>query len=225
MAFTGWVWGMDGATLGRLIECTDADPPRIAFANQAAILPVQQAWLDRLAQGGDDPVSFAALPPVQLVVDCPDFAPDYFVWGGLSLVSAALRATLALSPGMVEYLPVDARRSRPEVIARDYRVMNPLLVRPLIDLKRTPHERLPVQRADGSIGEDILLTPERRQYWRADFVADAPLFRVAHSGAIVVDDALAGHVLAAGATGVVFQDVTSDRAQSALVLKAFEPSA
>ncbi|MBC9032855.1 hypothetical protein IAG41_10670 [Sphingomonas sp. JC676] len=81
-----------------------------------------------------------------------------------------------------------------------------------------------MQRADGSIGEDILLTPERRQYWRTDFVADAPLFRVVHSGAIVVDDALAGRVLAAGATGIVFQDVTSDRAQAGLVLKALETS-
>jgi hypothetical protein len=225
MAFDGWVWGIDAATFGRLIECTDGDPPRLFLANQAEILPIQQAWLDRLARGGDGPISFAALPLVQLVVDCPDFAPDYFVWGGLSFVSAALREALALAPGVVEYLPVDASRSRPEVIARDYRVMSPLFVRSLIDLKHTAHERVPVQRADGSIGEEVLLTPERRQYWRTDFEADVPLFRAAHSGAIVADDAVAGRVLAAGATGVAFQDVTSDRAQSELVLKALETSA
>jgi len=225
MTFTGWVWSIDRATLDRMIECTDADPPRIAFANQGDILPIQKVWLDRLARAGDGPVSLAALPPVDLVIDCPDFAPDYFVWGGLSLVSATLREALALPPGIAEYLPVDAGRSRPEAIAQDYRVMNPLLVRPLVDLKRTAHERVPVQRADGSIGEDILLTPERRQYWCADFTADVPLFRAAHSGAIIADDELADRVLAAGATGAVFQDVTSDRAQSTLVLKALEPSA
>jgi hypothetical protein len=219
VGFSGWLWSLDADTLDDLLRGAQADPPQIGFANDAALLPMQQRLLDRLAATENGDVRLDQFGPVELAVTRRGFAPDYFVWGGISFASAALRQVLALSPDVIEYYPVNADRSRPDVIARDYRIMHPVAVRPLIDLQHTPHERLPVQRSDGSIADAILLTPERRQYWRNDFVADVPLFRAAHSHAIVAEDTLAERILAAGMTGVVFQDITSDRAQREFVLK------
>lgn len=39
-----------------------------------------------------------------------------------------------------------------------------------------------------------MLDPEVRQSWRENFVADVPLFRAAHSTALIVDDAIAARV-------------------------------
>ncbi|SOB88328.1 hypothetical protein SAMN06297144_3479 [Sphingomonas guangdongensis] len=219
MTFTGWVWGTDAATLDALLSAFAAEPPQIGFANDEVLTPFQWRRSDAFAAVEDGTVELEPTPPIELLLSRPGLAPDYFLWSGYSFASAALREVLALPPEVVRYLPVDARHSTPDVIAQDYRNMTPVQVRPLIDLRQTAHERVPMQRRDGSIGEGVLLTPERRQYWRDDFAADVPLFRAAHSQAIIAGDALAERVLAAGMTGVAFQDVTSDRAQRELVLK------
>lgn len=218
MAFRGWIWTVDASTLQSLVEATLAEPPRIRFANQAALLPGHGRWSDQLAATQNGSVSLPPLPPVEMVLDLPGFAPDYFQWGGFSFASAALRAQLALPADVVEYLPVDTRSCRPEAAARDYQVMNPVRVRPIIDLARTAHERAPMQRWDGTIGDGVILPPEQPQYWQSGFMADAPLFRAAHSHAIIVDDALARRLLSEGLTGLAFQDIASTRGQAETVL-------
>ncbi|MEJ2408208.1 MAG: hypothetical protein P8Y48_02435, partial [Novosphingobium sp.] len=180
--------------------------------------PIQEAWREQKRACGDEPAPLP-LPPVQLEIDCAGFAPDYFVWGGLNYVSARLRAIIDLPDGFVEYLAVDARKSRPEVIAQDYRIMNPLMTRSLVDLERTAHEVLETVRMDVSTETVVVLTPEHREYWREGFVPDVPLFRMRYRGRIVADDAIATGVLEAGVTDVVFRDYVCDEAQTAIALK------
>lgn len=223
-----WLIGGSLESMPRLQDMENERPPRFEFANLRAVheygLRVDDAF-----DGDDDAerelLEFDGMPmPVFRIAD-PTFRLDYFDQG-IRCVSLRLREAFGLASAVVRYRDVDLDGSPPALRAQQYQAFHVVAFADLIDWNRTAGQALDVPRPDGSIRKLWRLAPpnpvgsSRRIYWRDNFTPPAPLFRVAGTSWTVATDSLADRVMRAGITDLVLQDVTSDRAQTELVLRA-----
>lgn len=193
----------------------DCDPPRIAIHNADAVIEyLENDWETTIEEPGTGRRLLDPPPPtIELAVTEPNFAPDVFIHETF-YISAALREAMALDSDDVQWFPVDARRSTPEVRAKRYCMMHATRQADPIDYARSEGvwldlrdpwgEPYRVWQAQAPGGE----ARRARMVWRDDFVPPAPLFSCLTGGDLVTDD-LAERVRAAGLDGVVFRDATN----------------
>ena len=157
-----------------------------------------------------DPVRFPEdFPATRLRITRSDIAPDLL---GLcySLASRRLRDVLAQPDDVVQYLPVDASESRPNVQAQDYRVMRLLRRQTVVDLAASEVE------FDEILADDPTQPPRRFPWFTTRIIlADAsPRYEIftdtVDVGTWYCTDALAQRVLEQGCTGVDFLLPESD---------------
>ena len=197
-------------------DMVDAKPPTFEFVNRRAMmkpLSLDGAMADR--DGRSDRIT-----PI-IRITSPDFALDYFDWG-LSCASARLRAALGDVGGCMRFRPLDVSGSSPAVVEQAYEVLEVTASADPIDETRTPGEVIDVPGLDGKVSKEwIIGLPAHgdRVFWREDFVPPAPMFRVKGTPWVLATDALADRVMRAGIKDVVFQDLTSNRAQTEVVLR------
>ena len=202
-------------------------PPRFALVNGDAIHAAENAVRERtpaLSCQDQDEHCFAASPTPHLVITHGQFAPDY-LWPGIHLASARLRAAFDLGPAAIEYRDVDTSGSTAQVQAADYKVFRVVQQADPVDLRRTHgHEPDRDAHGDPTVAWMTSITgphaPPRPTVWRDGFVPPAPLFRDRH-GRFIATDALADRVMRAGISDVTFQDVTSEASLRALTLRQF----
>ena len=202
-------------------------PPRFVLVNDDAIHAAENAATGRmpaLSHQDWDERHFAAGPTPHLVITHGQFAPDY-LWSGIHLASARLRAAFDLGPAAIEYRDVDTAGSTAQVRAADYKVFRVVQRADPVDLRRMHgHEPDRDVHGDPTTAWTTSITgphaPSRPTVWRDGFVPPAPLFRDGH-GRFIATDALADRVMRAGISDVMFQDVTSEASLHALTLRPF----
>ena len=157
-----------------------------------------------------DPVRLPAdFPAMQLRITRSDIAPDFL---GLSyrLVSRKLRDALAQPEHVVQYLPVDATESHPNVQAQDYRVMRLLRRQTVLDISASDVEfrELP---ADDPVGPPIRLASFTRMAFLSHASTRYEIFTdTTERSTWLCTDPLAQRVLEAGCTGIEFVLPESD---------------
>jgi hypothetical protein len=129
----------------------------------------------------------------------------------IDCASLRLRRALGLTDAVIRYRDIDIEQSPPADCIQEYRAFHIVAPADPTDGSRTAGQLL---------GKQWLLAhplnpdgPPRRIYWRDDFVPPATLFRA--FGAPPSADT----VMRAGIIDLVFKDITSDRAQTAVVLR------
>lgn len=200
-------------------------PPRFALVNSDAIHTTGHAVFNGIPilgnQDWDEPY-FNALPTPHLVITHGQFAPDY-LWPGIHLASARLRAAFDLGPDAIQYRNVDTTGSTDRVRAADYRMFRVVQRADPVDMRRMyGHEPDRDEHGNPTIAWITSITgphaTPRPTVWRDDFVPPAPLFRDWH-GRFIATDALADRVMRAGILDVMFQDVTSEASLHAITLR------
>jgi hypothetical protein len=221
-----WMVSSSVESMQHFLDLEDEEPPRFEFVNRDALF---QHW-DRFlgseydAYGDDERelLEFDAMPtPVFRIAD-PAFRPDYLEKSSIQCTSLRLRQALGLTEAVIRYRDVKLDQSTPAVRAQEYQAFQVVHFADLIDWNRTPGQVLEHRRPDGSIRRQRYLAHPldgQRTYWRDDFTPRAPLFRVFGTPWTLATDALADRVMRAGITDLVFQDITSDRAQIELVFR------
>jgi hypothetical protein len=215
-----WLVGAALEVLARAAELIDRRPPALVVdrsgqARRRAAAALEQQRRPEVA-GVPGPIDPARWQPIELTITEPSFCPDFLheqAW----FVSARLREVLALDEAVAQYLPVDDRRSHPAARAQDYRLLHVHAVRDAIDPARAKLMTLDYPELDGRVSRQVVGV--ETIVWRADFVADVPLFRDPRDQRVFATDALAERVLRAGIADMAFQDVTSPLGRTTLVLK------
>jgi hypothetical protein len=223
------LWLISGSleSMQYVLDMEDERPPRFEFVNRDAIhdytLRIEDEYYEH-----DDPeherLRFNDMPmPVFRIAD-PAFRLDYFFHQGIACASLRLRRALGLTGAVICYRDIDMDQSPPAVRAQEYQAFRVLASADPIDWSRTTAEVFEIRRPDGSIRQLRLRAPPtptdpRRVYWRDDFKPPAPLFRAIGTPWTLATDQLADKVMRAGITDLVFQDLTSDRAQTGVVLR------
>jgi hypothetical protein len=220
-----WLIGSSSEVSAQTLALLDRKPPALVVEDARTASP--HALLERLQRrmqqpasdlaGTSQPVDSASYRPKILTITDATFAPDFFVHGAW-FVSARLRRAIGSADGCVQYLAVDATACHAAARQQDYRVMHPFAVRDVIDPDRSEVVYRTVPAADGSRGRQV--SHVARVVWRREAAVDVPIFRDPRDQRFFATDALAERLLRAGITGMAFQDITSERAQSELVLKA-----
>lgn len=147
------------------------------------------------------------VPPPRLALPARLFAPDFFYSGSFIFVSRLLREVLALPPEVVEYTPAEVVDPVEAVQAKDYQRMRVLPEEAgALDPERSGCE---IKEYPSPINGQMV----RRFGWpdpivlHPGFRPRTPLFRLAESPTIVLaTDELAQRVMAAGCTGIHFED-------------------
>ena len=170
-------------------------------------------------------LEFDTMPvPVFRIVD-PAFRLDYWRKGRIYLASSRLRQAFDLTDTVIRYRDIDLDQSPSAVRAQKYQAFQVVPFADPIDWSRTAGHWLDVARPDGSISKRWFIVPPNpvgppnRICWRQDFTPPAQLFRAAGTQFMLATDALADRVMRAGITDLMFQDLTSDLAQTELVLR------
>lgn len=223
------LWLIGGAleSMEYLFGLEDQRPPRFELANLLAVGHARRRVESECA-GRDDAeralLEFEGMPmPVYRIADAA-FKLDFFWHAGLQCASLRLRRALGLTDAVIRYRDVDIQSS-PAVRAQQYQVLHVVPLGDPIDWSKTAGQTLEVRRPDGSIRKRWFLAapnpvgPPNRIYWRDDFTPPAPLFRAVGTPWTLATERLADRVMRAGITDLVFQDVTSDRAQTEIVLR------
>lgn len=174
------------------------------------------AAIDGHLVGQIEGADLSKAPTPRFKATAEDFAPDLFFLGEL-FASKRLIETLALPQASVQLLPVDCSACPPAMRAQDYKVLNLLTFANPMDRERSwPSIYTDVELSDGT--STFLWSaepwqpgmPVPRLFWREDFIAPAPLFRVPGKHWAMATDALAGRVIRAGFDDVMFHDLTND---------------
>src|SRR5215813_9900041 len=222
-----WVVGGSLESAEYAYGLADERPPRFELVNQAAVYDYRRR-VESEYPGHDgaehERMWFNDMPmPIFRIAD-PAFRLDYFHMG-IPCASLRLRRALGLTDTVIRYRDIDLDQSPPAVRERGYQAFHVLTVADPIDWSRTAAVVLDVRRPDGSIRKQRYVAPPnpvgppQRIYWRDDFKAPAPLFRAVGTPWTLATDPLADQVMRAGITDLVFQDITSDRAQTGVVLR------
>ena len=166
------------------------------------------------ATGNWDAVNFVLpddFPIVRIALTQTNFAPDYFGHDGFYFCSARLRDALAQPEDVIQFLPIDLIAGGEAVRAQDYRRMHLLARQPAMDIARSDCEL-----------KEVTHQVTGRVFTRVDWIDRfalldglEPRTEMFHPeeapGRILVTDALAARVLAAGCTGLEFRDPEIDR--------------
>jgi len=222
-----WVIGGSLESAQYLYGLEDERPPRFEFVNRLAVHEYRRRVESEFHEYDDaehERLWFNDMPiPIFSIAD-PAFRLDYFN-PGIPCASLRLRRALGLTDAVICYRDIDLDHSPPAVREHGYRAFHVLTFGDPIDWSRTAAMVLDVRRQDGSIRKQRFVAPPnpvgppQRIYWRDDFKAPAPLFRAVGTPWTLATDPLADTVMRAGITDLVFQDVTSDRAQTEVVLR------
>jgi hypothetical protein len=224
------LWQISGApaSMEYLFGLEDEQPPRFELVNAVAFGDARRrVWSEYAARedGERELMEFEGMTmPVYRIADAA-FRLDFFWHLGLQCASLRLRQALGLTDAVVRYRDIGVQEAPPAVRAQRYQALHVVPIGDPIDWSRTAGQSLEVPQPDGSTRERWFIRPPNpveppnRIYWRDDFTPPAPLFRAVGTAAILATDALADRVMRAGITDLVFQDVTSDRAQTELVLR------
>lgn len=145
-------------------------------------------------------------PIARIALTQTSFAPDYFRQGGFAFCSGRLRDALAQPPEIIQFLPIELIAGGEAVRAQNYMRMHILAQQPAMDIARSDCELKEVtHRVTGEIVRSVV--------WIDRFVSldglepRTEIFHPEEAGSnILVTDALAARVLAAGCTGLEFQD-------------------
>jgi len=209
-------------------DLEDEQPPRFEYVNRLALHEYWRQFESECREEDDarrELLEFNGMPvPVFMIAD-PAFSFDYFQPAKFSCASLRLRQALDLTDAVIRYRDIDFVQAPPAVRAQEYQAFHVVPFADLIDWSRTAGLSLEVPRPDGSIRKRWFMAPPNpvgppnRAYWREDFTPPAPLFHAAGTPWTLATDALADKVMRAGITDLTFLDVTSDRAQTELVLR------
>jgi hypothetical protein len=202
-------------------------PPQFEIVNETAIHEHKLRVHDEYGDHEDaerELVQFRGMPkPVFRFAD-PAFKLDYFD-AGMPCASLQLRRVLGLTEAAISYRDIDLDGSPPEVHANEYQAFQLVNFADPVDWSKTSGEAIDVRCADGSVARQWRLIPPNpvgppnRVYWRDDFVPPAPLFRATGTPWMLATDDIAEKVMRVGITDLAFLDITSDRAQTELVLR------
>jgi hypothetical protein len=210
-----------------IADMEDERPPRFKFVNRAAIHK-NKIRVDAEYHGDNEAerelLEFNSMPvPVFKIVD-PTFGFDYFN-GGLPCASLRLREVFNLTDDVIRYRDVDLDGSPPGLRALRYQVYHVAAYADPVDWTKTAGQALELPRPDGSTRKIWCLAPPdpagppQRVYWRDDFLPPAPLFRALGTPWTLAIEALADRVMRAGITDLAFYDITSDLAQTEIVMR------
>lgn len=222
-----WLIGGSLESSQYLYGLEDERPPRFEFVNRPAVYEYRRRVESEFHEHDDaehERLRFNDMPmPIFRIAD-PAFRLDYFDTG-VPCASLRLRRALGLTDAVIYYRDIALDQSPTAVREHEYQAFHVLNFADPIDWSRTAAVVLDVRRQDGSIRKQRYVAPPdpvgppRRIYWRDDFKAPAPLFRAVGTPWTLATDPLADKVMRAGITDLVFQDVTSDRAQTEVVLR------
>ena len=215
-----WLIGDSSDVMTRLHELEDRNPPGVVvdYDREASWRESDDRWSQRIANiagvlGPRDPAKWV---PMTLTILDESFYPDIFrrsAW----FVSARMREVMDLPDHVAQYLPVDSSGCHPRAREQGYMVMDMFAVQNAIDTERSVIEYGDYPEDNGTITKQVLGV--RTFVWRDDFVSTVPVFRDPHDHRFFATDAFADKVLRSGITDMVFQDITSERSKSELVLK------
>ncbi|MEM9628383.1 MAG: DUF1629 domain-containing protein [Pseudomonadota bacterium] len=144
------------------------------------------------------------------------FYPDFFVRSAW-FASARLREVMDLPDHVAQYLPVDSTACHEKAREQDYMVMDPFAVQNAIDTERSEIRYGDYPEHDGTITKQVMNV--KNFVWRENFVSEVPIFRDPHDNRFFATDAFAEKVLRAGITDMWFRDITSERAQTEIMIK------
>lgn len=138
-------------------------------------------------------------PVPQLELTLPDFCVDCFSWDTFVLVSARMRAVMALSPSEVEYFPIDASRSASAPRNMNYMIMN-ICVKDRVSYEGSAtdfdsEQKFLASLIPGSNAIDVKAKPKNRIFHDEQFV-----------GSIFCTDEFAVTVLGEHCSGIRFFD-------------------
>ena len=209
------------ASVERRVALADAVPPRFAVVNRDAAfsrdLEVRAAhpdWSEDRVRALVDAEVFVP----RLRITEPGFAPHLFVDGAL-IVSGALRSAADLSEAVVRCGPVDSSDCTDLGRDRHYTTWQPLLSADPIDQDASDGEWVDWIEDDGRLGKRWMLAtgpnrPSPRVVFKSDFEPPAPLFSGTAVGGVLVTEALAERILAAGIEDVAFVKMDGERGRT-----------
>ena len=219
-----WLIGESEDVLTRTLELEDRRPPAlIVDYDHEAAHKVSDRQFEAVRMGDVAGMARPKNPtewkPMTLTVTEESFYPDFFVRSAW-FVSAKLREIMGVGDDVAQYLDVDCAGCHAGAGQQDYKEMDTFAIRRAIDIDRTEMELRTYPERDGTTSEWQTTAYGSRLYWRDDFVSDVPIFRDPHDPRWFATDAFAEKVLRAGITDMVFQDITSDRAQTDFIIKS-----
>lgn len=161
------------------------------------------------ATGNWTAVNFALpddFPRVRIALTQTNFAPDYFGHDGFYFCSRRLRDALAQPKDVIQFLPIDLVAGGDAVRAQDYRRMHILAQQPAMDIARSDCR---LKEVTHQVTGKVFTRVDRidRFVLLDGLEPHTEIFHPEEAGSnILVTDALAARVLAAGCTGLEFQD-------------------
>ena len=175
-----------------------------------SIVNIEEAWaiLDDFESGPFDnrsigQISFDRQIPIELQITAPGYTPDYFFETGFSFVSARFREVADLPLDKVQYLDAPCNNCTPEAKAKDYKALWVHHFEDVLDPAKT------IVRAPSRLSPQELMTTRDTYVYREGYQVSSPVFHLADRGYIMVTDALARKLAAAGLDGVALEDLTS----------------
>ena len=201
-----WLWQWELRAFTKFTRLLARDPSlRVTNGSELDIRKsrIRQATNNWAARNFLLPDDF---PMARIALTQTDFAPDYLSQGGFEFCSMRLRDALAQPPEVVQFLPIEVVAGGEAVRAQDYMRMHILAQQPAMDIARSDCELEEVtHRVTGRVFTRVA--------WINRFVPldglepRTEIFQPAEApGRILSTDALAVRVLAAGCTGLEFQD-------------------
>lgn len=210
-----WKWGLSDRT-SRAKEIIGNRKGRLKVSNRLEVpngLEMDAALYAVRRRTGILDLDTLALPPEvpapRLVMPQAGFAPDFFWIGPWYFASRRLREVLAQPAEVVDFVPAVLIEGGEEARVQDYALMRVRAVQPAMDLHLSVCD---VREALGMNGEPLHRAVARRpmssrMVLREDLRPRTDLFRIDEDRVtILATDALALRVLAAGLTGVQFND-------------------
>lgn len=216
-----WEFTPSIAATEHVYRLYDAKPRAFEVINEAEVFRFIRSQAEALDRENPSLVDVTSLelsdmPRPRFRITDPGFANNVISMG-LTYISARLARTLDLGGDAVQYVDVDCSACPAPVQAMGYKVMNLRAFGNPMDRQRMPGEFTEVAMPDGGIthvwrydGPRPPSAPPLPVWWRQDFVAPAPLFRVPGGGWTLATDDLAEKVMRAGFPDVAFIDVTND---------------
>jgi len=209
-----WHLGLTHAAFRAFSEQMDRGPKAFGYTFPG----LTPAWaMERNARSGlplrDDP----GLPtdgPVTLKIADRHWRPDFIPSGTKDgFVSARLRAALDPEPAAVQWLPVDAGRSPPEIHAIGYSYMHVLTCANPFDMALSSYRRGEMKGLNGETAEgwlfDAGMPPDLKLPTlplNPDFEPPCSVFFDAITGRLMVTDPVAERIQRAGIADVLLLD-------------------
>jgi hypothetical protein len=216
-----WLIGASSDVIERSVELEDRKPPALIVDHDrdAHLRDLEARRSQRVANvaGVLGPIDPSTWVPMTLTIKDDSFAPDFMsqrAW----FVSRRLREVMALPGHVAQYLPVDSSACHSAAREQDYRVMDAFAVQDAIDPEGSEIVYTDYPETDGTVSRQVLYV--KTIVWREDFVSTVPIFRDPRDQRFFATDAFAAKVLQAGIADMVFQDVSSERAQSEVIYKS-----